>query len=348
GRKNNHRKKTIIDTGTSSISKSDGTLNDATPRVDVVKEVVSPFVVDDTVEKEKLSLVVTTTESYSPLPTQVTTSAGNTPVWVKLHGVLVTAFSEDGLSAISTKLGTPLMLDSYTADMCMQSWGRSSYARAMIKLKADVELKDNIVFEHVLEDYPKNIGAGAIKNLKKTSQTPKGILNDSESTKEVSQSNPFEVLNLVDNDVDLGTNGGISNSADKETINVSSSNTSIVEKIDKIEGQIHKGKLRFVDDDGFLLILTGIVDSDSEVEVVFDESANLRLSTSGKDRSDKGYRTNSLLEQWRDSYPDNDDYDPYNDNMYENHDLSEQLQSICDDLDITARDRRKKYFFYVC
>ncbi|GJR32577.1 putative reverse transcriptase domain-containing protein [Tanacetum coccineum] len=45
------------------------------------------------------------------------------PVWVKLHGVPVTAFSEDGLSVIATKLGTPLMFDSYTSDMCMQSWG---------------------------------------------------------------------------------------------------------------------------------------------------------------------------------------------------------------------------------
>ncbi|GKA80486.1 hypothetical protein Tco_0787178, partial [Tanacetum coccineum] len=44
---------------------------------------------------------------------------------------------------------------------------------------------------------------------------------------------------------------------------------------------------------------------------------------------------NSLLEQWRDSYPDNDDYDPYDDDMYENHDMSEHLQSICDDLNIT-------------
>ncbi|GJV90910.1 zinc finger, CCHC-type containing protein [Tanacetum coccineum] len=67
------------------------------------------------------------------------------PVWVKLHGVPVTAFSEDGLSAIATKLGTPLMLDSYTYDICMQSWGRSSYAKVMVELKADVELKDNIV-----------------------------------------------------------------------------------------------------------------------------------------------------------------------------------------------------------
>ncbi|GKG00229.1 retrotransposon protein, putative, ty1-copia subclass, partial [Tanacetum coccineum] len=41
-------------------------------------------------------------------------------VWVKLHGVPVTAFSEDGLSAITTKPGTILMLDSYTSDMCMQ------------------------------------------------------------------------------------------------------------------------------------------------------------------------------------------------------------------------------------
>ncbi|GKG50445.1 hypothetical protein Tco_0521545, partial [Tanacetum coccineum] len=58
--------------------------------------------------------------------------------------------------------------------------------------------------------------------------------NNSESTNEVSKSNPFEVLTLVDNDVDFGTNGGISNSDDKGTNNVSSSNTPIGKKIDKI------------------------------------------------------------------------------------------------------------------
>ncbi|GJT01966.1 hypothetical protein Tco_0823135, partial [Tanacetum coccineum] len=228
------------------------------------------------------------------------------------------------------------------------SHGRSSYARAMIELRADVELKDNIVaampkitgkgyytcnirvkyewkpprcafckvFGHVPEECPKNTDARAIKNLKKTSQTPKGIpigqkmgfkpkqvfqpvskkstantcgkkKDNLESTKEVSKSNPFDVLNSVENDVDLGTNEGISNSADKGT-----------------------SKLMFVDDDGNPLVPTDIVGSDSEVEVVFDKTANLRLSTSGKDGSDKCYGNNSLLEQWRDSYPDNDDYDP--------------------------------------
>ncbi|GJY18282.1 hypothetical protein Tco_0389773 [Tanacetum coccineum] len=97
------------------------------------------------------------------------------------------------------------------------------------------------------------------------------------------------VLTLVDNDVDLGMNGGVSNSADKGTNNVSSSNTPIGEKIDKIEQKICEGKLWFVDDDGNPLVPTSIVESDSEVEVVFDETTNLRISTSGKDRSDKGY-----------------------------------------------------------
>ncbi|GJS64721.1 putative reverse transcriptase domain-containing protein [Tanacetum coccineum] len=41
----------------------------------------------------------------------------NVPVWVKLHDVHMMAFIEDGLSAIATKLGTPLMLDSYTSDV---------------------------------------------------------------------------------------------------------------------------------------------------------------------------------------------------------------------------------------
>ncbi|GKD58368.1 hypothetical protein Tco_1295877 [Tanacetum coccineum] len=35
----------------------------------------------------------------------------NVLVWVKLHCVFVTAFSEDGLSSIATNLGTLLMLD---------------------------------------------------------------------------------------------------------------------------------------------------------------------------------------------------------------------------------------------
>ncbi|GKA67872.1 putative reverse transcriptase domain-containing protein [Tanacetum coccineum] len=57
------------------------------------------------------------------------------PVWIKIHGVVVTAFNKDGLSAFATKLCTPLMFDSYTSDMCMQSWGREGYYTCNIRVE---------------------------------------------------------------------------------------------------------------------------------------------------------------------------------------------------------------------
>ncbi|GKA22754.1 proteasome subunit alpha type-5 [Tanacetum coccineum] len=87
----------------------------------------------------------------------------NVPVWVKLHGVPVTAFSDDGLNDISTKLGTPLMLDSYTSDMC-----RAKH----IGLSIGLDRKTG-------QDRTKRIsmsGSDVTKNLKNPSQAPRGVL----------------------------------------------------------------------------------------------------------------------------------------------------------------------------
>ncbi|GKE60221.1 hypothetical protein Tco_1510588, partial [Tanacetum coccineum] len=47
------------------------------------------------------------------------------------------------------------------------------------------------------------------------------------------------------------------------------------------------------------------------------------------------FGTQSLLKQWRESYGIRDyDDDPYDDDMYEGQDLSHELQTICDNLDI--------------
>ncbi|GJW44645.1 hypothetical protein Tco_0073444 [Tanacetum coccineum] len=67
------------------------------------------------------------------------------PVWVKLHHVPIVAYSEVGLSLITTQIGRPIMLDSYTSNMCLNSWGRSSYARALIEVSAEKELIESIV-----------------------------------------------------------------------------------------------------------------------------------------------------------------------------------------------------------
>ncbi|GKE95890.1 putative ribonuclease H-like domain-containing protein [Tanacetum coccineum] len=70
----------------------------------------------------------------------------NGPWFIRNNPLILKKWNpDDGLSAIATKIGTPLMLDSYTSDMCIQSWGRSSYVRALIEVRVDVELKDIIV-----------------------------------------------------------------------------------------------------------------------------------------------------------------------------------------------------------
>nr|GEV80291.1 sugar transport protein 13 [Tanacetum cinerariifolium] len=67
------------------------------------------------------------------------------PLWVKLHHVPIVAYSEVGLSLITTQLGKPIMLDSFTSNMCVSSWGRNTYARALIEFFAKEDLKDSIV-----------------------------------------------------------------------------------------------------------------------------------------------------------------------------------------------------------
>nr|GEW57757.1 hypothetical protein [Tanacetum cinerariifolium] len=248
-----------------------------------------------------------------------------------LDAMLENGPCDDVLSAIATKLGTPLMLASYTSDMCKQSWGMPSYVRVMIELQADVELKDNIVvaMPKITRDghYTCNV-VGEKKTVKKPSQAsrgvPVGLKMDFKSQKEyrpvtkkpntsssgnkkkgveptieVCNSNPFDVLNSVYNDIEFGTNRGTSNLGNNEAtpsgsffMNIDNdrefaTNTPIVEKIDKIERQIDEDKLRLLDNDGNPLVLAGIVESDSEVEVLYDETANLMFPTSGRDRSDK-------------------------------------------------------------
>lgn len=67
-------------------------------------------------------------------------------VWIKFHGVPLSTFIADGLSAIVTRLGTPIMLDSCTTTtICMQSWGHMDYAQALVDIRVDRALKDTMI-----------------------------------------------------------------------------------------------------------------------------------------------------------------------------------------------------------
>ncbi|GKB45081.1 hypothetical protein Tco_0890023, partial [Tanacetum coccineum] len=126
---------------------------------------------------------------------------------------------EDGLSVIATKVGTPLMLDSCTSDMCIQSCGRSSYTRALIEVRADVELKDNIVvvMPKIIregDECSKNKVSNMVENIKKPSQTHRSVMDKilatlSETSKV--ENTPAEMLCDLDQQMEKRADDGKAN-----------------------------------------------------------------------------------------------------------------------------------------
>nr|GEZ31583.1 ATPase, F1/V1/A1 complex, alpha/beta subunit, zinc knuckle CX2CX4HX4C [Tanacetum cinerariifolium] len=135
----------------------------------------------------------------------------------------------------------------------------SSYARVMIKLRVDVDLKDNIIVA-----MPKINGEGHyICNVRveyewkpPSGNKKKGVV----PYIEVSNSNTFEVFNSVDNDVELGTNERTTNLVNNEATssgssfmnidNSSTRTTPIIDKIGKFKELLTSGKATLVDEAG--------------------------------------------------------------------------------------------------
>ncbi|GJY36059.1 putative reverse transcriptase domain-containing protein [Tanacetum coccineum] len=78
---------------------------------------------------------------------------------------------EDGISLIATYLGKPIMMDSYTSAMCKDSWGRSSFARCLIKINSEADLKESITI-----GIPDLDGPGFTKETIRVVTTP--VVND--------------------------------------------------------------------------------------------------------------------------------------------------------------------------
>ncbi|GKD58667.1 hypothetical protein Tco_1296176, partial [Tanacetum coccineum] len=136
-----------------------------------------------------------------------------------------------------------------------------------------------------------------------------------------SLSNSFEALNvenLVGEEVETG-NKASTFGVQKEW----QSSTLLVEKIKMIEKQLLEGECVLVDDDGKPLKKVDYSvdqDSEDEIESVDNEMASYLVSKP----SGVGYGTKSLLEQWRETYV-NDNYDPYDDDMYEGQDIPDKV-----------------------
>ncbi|GKA89206.1 zinc knuckle CX2CX4HX4C containing protein [Tanacetum coccineum] len=126
---------------------------------------------------------------WTPSSMLIKVKLTSVPVWIKFHGVHVLAFTADGLSAIATRLGTPIMLDSCTTTTCMQSWGRMDYAQTLIDIRIDQALKDTMIIL-----VPNLIGNGVTMHTSKVEYEWEPSRIDPEEETSTLVSNAFSAL----------------------------------------------------------------------------------------------------------------------------------------------------------
>ncbi|KAI3770647.1 hypothetical protein L6452_01788 [Arctium lappa] len=56
------------------------------------------------------------------------------PLWVKIHDIPYDTWNDEGLSYIASKIGKPLAMDSWTANMCKYAAGKSAFARVLLEV----------------------------------------------------------------------------------------------------------------------------------------------------------------------------------------------------------------------
>ncbi|PWA74759.1 RNA-directed DNA polymerase, eukaryota, Reverse transcriptase zinc-binding domain protein [Artemisia annua] len=66
------------------------------------------------------------------------------PIWIKLGNVPLEAWTTHGISALASRLGKPLVMDSVTGDMCRLGVGRIGFARVLVEVSAKKCLPDLI------------------------------------------------------------------------------------------------------------------------------------------------------------------------------------------------------------
>ncbi|GJW78359.1 hypothetical protein Tco_0140041 [Tanacetum coccineum] len=239
----------------------------------------------------------------------------NTGNWMEKPAILLTGRTNINsvrpkVNAISSKVNTVRSRQPVHK-------GRPKACKGTVSIKEELNSLFHVQ-EHTSEDHVDRglFDSGMLRHYD-SGNKKKGV----GPTREVSNSNPFDVLN-------------------ENIENSSTSTTPIVDKIRKLEKLIIYGKVTLVNDDGKHVKKDdnlGDHDSEDEVESVENDMAHSMASER------VGFGTKSLLEQWKDTYKNGDyDEDPYDDDMYEGQDFPVKIQDICDNLDIRVRGRRKK------
>ncbi|GKF02069.1 zinc knuckle CX2CX4HX4C containing protein, partial [Tanacetum coccineum] len=70
------------------------------------------------------------------------------PVWIKMFNVPLEAWSVEGLSALASSVGKPILMDTITANMCHTGNGRFEFARVLIEMDAGKVFKTEIEVQY--------------------------------------------------------------------------------------------------------------------------------------------------------------------------------------------------------
>ncbi|GJT00878.1 zinc knuckle CX2CX4HX4C containing protein [Tanacetum coccineum] len=100
----------------------------------------------------RIQLVLFVLKIWKPNTLNLKENVSCVPLWVKMHNVPIVAYSKVGLDLIFAKVGKLMRLDAHINFICLNSWGRSEYARALVEVSAEVPLVDSVDLDIPLED----------------------------------------------------------------------------------------------------------------------------------------------------------------------------------------------------
>ncbi|GJV57278.1 WRKY domain-containing protein [Tanacetum coccineum] len=240
--------------------------------------------------------------------------------------------------------------------------GRSIYARILIEIEACNDFSDNLVMavtnlegtrymkETIRVEYqwkPPRCSTCLIfgHSLDHCPKAPKRVVNKMDKGKGGSSGEDDEGFVEVEKKKSGGANQMATPSVGKKNASMSGNGTFFLSNSFEALNVENSGNCVIVDYDGRpqkKVDYSGDQNSEDEIESIDNEMTNYLASKP----LGVGYGTKSLLVQWRETYV-NDDYDPYDDDMYEGQDIHDNIQSICDNLDIKKPKMEKKTIMLV-
>lgn len=72
----------------------------------------------------------------------------NVPLWIKMYDIPLEAWTVQGISKLASYLGTPLLMDDMTAQMCQYGKGRIGYARVLVDVQAKHDFREFIMVQY--------------------------------------------------------------------------------------------------------------------------------------------------------------------------------------------------------